>query len=236
MEEIKPNRTKMVVVAHADDAEWGCAGTVALWVKQGIQVVYVICTDGSKGSEDLSMTSKDLSKIRKSEQIAAAETLGVTEVEFLGYEDSMLQPSLELRKDITRIIRKYRPETVITTNPVRTLEGKGYFGHPDHLAAGEATMSAVFPAARDRLTFPELLESGLLPHKVNELLIIGMGDKADYWVDVSETIDMAVESLCQHKSQVSPETAKDHMRKWRQSVGATHGVGYAEAFKQFRLD
>lgn len=236
MEEINPNRTKMVVVAHADDAEWGCAGTVAVWVKQGIQVVYVICTDGSKGSEDLSMTSKDLSRIRKSEQIAAAETLGVTEVEFLEYEDSMLQPSLELRKDITRIIRKYRPETVITTNPVRTLEGEGYFGHPDHLAAGEATMSAVFPAARDRLTFPELLESGLVPHKVNELLIIGMGDKADYWVDVTETIDMAVESLCQHKSQVSPEIARNHMRKWRQSVGAIHGVGYAEAFKQFKLD
>ena len=236
MEEIQPNRTKMVVVAHADDAEWGCAGTVAVWVKQGIKVVYVICTDGSKGSDDLSMTSKDLSKIRKSEQIAAAETLGVTEVEFLEYEDSMLQPSLELRKDITRIIRKYRPETVVTTNPVRTLEGEGYFGHPDHLAAGEATMSAVFPAARDRLTFPELLEFGLVPHKVNELLIIGMGDKADYWVDVTETMDMAVESLCQHKSQVSAEIAKAHMRKWRQSVGAIHGVGYAEAFKQFRLD
>ena len=97
-------------------------------------------------------------------------------------------------------------------------------------------MSAVFPAARDRLTFPELLESGLEPHKVNQLLIIGMGDKADYWIDVTETIDMAVESLCQHKSQVSPELAKDHMRRWRRSVGAIHGVGYAEAFKQFRLD
>ncbi len=236
MEEKKPNITRMVVVAHADDAEWGCAGTVASWVKQGIQVVYVICTDGSKGSDDLSMTSKDLSEIRRIEQIAAAEILGVKEVEFLMYEDSMLQPSLELRKDITKIIRKYRPDTVITTNPVRTLEGQGYFGHPDHLAAGEATMSAVFPAARDRLTFPELLESGLNPHKVNELLIIGMGDKADYWIDVTETIDAAIESLCQHKSQVSPEIARDNMRKWRASVGKLHGVAYAEAFKRFRLD
>ena len=236
MEEIKSHSTKMVIVAHADDAEWGCAGTVALWVKQGIQVVYVLCTDGSKGSDDLSMTSIDLVRIRKSEQMAAAEILGVRDVEFLGYEDSMLEPTLDLRRDITKVIRLYRPETIITTNPVRTLEGEGYFGHPDHLAAGEATMSAIFPAARDRLTFPELLESGLEPHKVNELLIIGMGGKADYWVDVTETIDTAVESLCKHKSQVDPETGADHMRKWRGSVGALHGVEYAEAFKRFRLD
>ena len=236
MGKIEPNSTKMVIVAHADDAEWGCAGTVALWVKQGIQVVYVVCTDGSKGSNDLSMTSKDLVRIRKSEQIAAAEMLGVKEVEFLEYEDSMLEPSLGLRRDIAKAIRKYRPQTVITTNPVRTLEGEGYFGHPDHLAAGEATMAAVFPAARDRLTFPELLEFGLEPHKVNEVLIIGMGDKADYWIDVTETIDAAIESLCQHKSQVSPEIAREHMRRGRRSVGAIHGVGYAEAFKRFRLD
>lgn len=236
MEPRKTSRRKMVVVAHADDAEWGCAGTVALWVKQGIEVVYVVCTDGSKGSEEPLLTSAELTRIRKSEQLAAAEILGVKEVEFLGYEDSMLEPSLELRRDITKVIRKYRPETVVTTNPIRTLEDEGYLGHPDHFAAGEATMSAVFPAARDRLTFPELFKSGLNPHKVNELLVIGMGSQADYWIDVTETIDVAVKSLCQHRSQVDPETAQEFMKKWRRSVGRVYGVEYAEAFKRFKLD
>ena len=140
-DDAKPRRG-MVVVAHPDDAEWGCSGTVAIWCRDGAEVVYVICTDGGKGSDDPDMTSERLSRIRHDEQVAAADVLGVKEVVFLGYEDAMLQPTLELRKDITREIRRFKPEVVITEYPGRTMSVPGYVGHPDHAAAGEATLSS----------------------------------------------------------------------------------------------
>lgn len=227
----------MVVVAHPDDAEWGCSGTVAIWCRDGAEVVYVICTDGGKGSDDPDMTSERLSRIRHDEQVAAADVLGVKEVVFLGYEDAMLQPTLELRKDITREIRRFKPEVVITEYPGRTMSVPGYVGHPDHAAAGEATLSAVFPAARDRLTFPDLLKEGLEPHKVKELYIMSeMGLDANKWVDVTRTIVTAVEAVTQHKSQTVPEEADKMMRAWREAIGKPQGIRYAEAFKHFRLD
>ncbi len=228
-------RRGMVIVAHADDAEWGCSGTVALWCRQGMEVVQVVCTDGSKGSDDPEMTSDRLVQIRRDEQRAAAQVLGVKEVVFLGYEDSMLEPTIELRKDIVRQIRKFRPDTLITPSPVRSLEGHDYIGHPDHMAAGEATVSAVFPAARDRLTFPDLLREGLEPHKVRELLIMENGTNADVWIDVTETMETAIEALKQHRSQVSPEEAEKYMRLWREETGKHGSMKYAESFKSFKL-
>jgi len=170
-EETQPYSRGMVVVAHADDAEWGCAGTVAKWCAQGWEVVYLLCTDGSKGSSDPEITSGQLVEIRKQEQLDAGKVLGVHQVVFLGYEDSMLEPNLELRRDIAREIRRYRPDVLICTSPQRNLTDS-YMGHPDHFAAGEAALSAAFPAARDRLTFPELLEEGLEPHHVREVWIM----------------------------------------------------------------
>ena len=126
----------MVVVAHADDAEYGCSGTVAKLCSNELELVYVICTDGSKGSSDRHLTQKQLSAMIKNEQIAAGKVLGLKDVVFLGHEDSMLEPTLQLRKDITRQIRKYKPDIVITTYPARSLDGKGWgVGHPDHIAA-----------------------------------------------------------------------------------------------------
>ena len=139
----------MVVVAHADDAEWGCAGTVAKWCAEGWEVVYVLCTDGSKGSEDPEMTSGRLVEIRKQEQLDAGKVLGLKDIVFLGYEDSMLEPTLELRRDIAREIRRHRPDVLICMNPVRSVDGEGYLGHPDHFASGEAALSAVFPSSRE---------------------------------------------------------------------------------------
>ena len=136
----------MVVVAHPDDAEWGCAGTVALWCAMGWDVVYVMCTDGSKGSDDPEMTSQQLVEIRSEEQENAGKVLGLSQVVFLGYEDSMLEPTLELRRDIAREIRRHRPDVLICMSPERRLTGEGWIGHPDHFAAGEAAMSAVFPS------------------------------------------------------------------------------------------
>jgi len=224
----------MVVFAHPDDAEWGSAGTVALWCAMGWEVVYVMCTDGSKGSEDPEMTSQQLVEIRSREQQNAGKILGLSQVVFLGYEDAMLQPTLELRRDIAREIRRHRPDVLICDSPVRHLNGDGWIGHPDHYAAGEAAMSAVFPTARDRLTNPELLEEGLEPHKVRELWVTGQMDQ-DLYVDVSQHMDTAVKAIQQHKSQVGEEDVETYMREGRRRGGERVGMPYAESFKRFKL-
>ena len=231
----RPYRRGMVVIAHQDDAEYGCAGTVAKWCREGMEVVYVICTDGSKGSSDPDMTPERLMEIRRNEQLAAGKVLGVKEVVFLGYEDSLIQPTLELRRDIVKEIRRHKPEILICQSPLRSLKGTGFIGHPDHLAVGEATLSAVFPAARDRMTFPELLKEGLEPHKVREVLVEDQGEP-DKWIDVSETIEIAIEALKQHVSQVGEGQDNDKfMREWRRRAGQHHGMEYAETFKHFHL-
>lgn len=235
-EQENSHKRGMVVVAHPDDAEWGCSGTVAKWCMDGMEVVYVICTDGSKGTDDPNISPQKLTEMRKEEQRNACQVLGVKEVVFLEYEDSMLEPTLELRKDIVRQIRKHRPDVLIAPQPVRYLEGSGYIGHPDHIAAGEATLAAVYPAARDRYTFPELIEEERLePHKVKELLIPSRRQAADKWIDVTESLDTAIEALKQHKSQVDPKDADKSMRRWRGETGESNGVKYAEAFKSFRF-
>ena len=230
----QPYRRGMVVVAHADDAEWGCAGTVARWCAQGWQVVYVLCTDGSKGSDDPEMTGHELVRVRRAEQEAAGKVLGLSDVVFLDYEDSYLQPTLELRRDIAREIRRHRPDVLICMNPTRNLAEDGYLGHPDHHASGEAALSAVYPTARDRLTFPELLREGLEPHRVREVWVMDH-DAPDKFVDVSEYMDAAVKALQEHKSQVGDEDAEKYMRQWRSRVGQQAGLEYAEAFKRFVL-
>ena len=225
----------MVVVAHADDAEWGCAGTVARLCAEGWDVAYVICTDGSKGSDDPDMTVATMVKMREQEQRDAAGILGLSHVFFLGYPDAYLESTLELRKDISRAIRIHRPDVLICMNPVRNLDGDGYIDHPDHFASGDAAMGAVYPAARDRLTFPELLnDEGLEPHKVREVWVMGRTEP-DHVVDVTAHIDTAVAALKAHRSQVAPESADHHLKEWRRRDGQRIGVEYAEVFKRFRL-
>ena len=229
----QPYKRGMVVVAHPDDAEFGCSASVARWIREGIEFVYVLCTDGSKGTSDRKITSEQLVEIRKQEQINAGNVLGLTDVVFLGYPDGYLEPTLDLRRDIAREIRRFRPDILITTSPTRTLTGTGYLGHPDHFAAGEAALSAVYPASRDHLTFPELLEQGLEPHKVREVLIIGH-DISNKWVDVTSGIDIAIQALLEHKSQVGAG-AGERMREWKHQAGKEHGMEYAEGFKSFTL-
>ena len=225
----------MVVVAHADDAEWGCAGTVAQWCNNGWEVVYVLCTDGSKGTDDAKLTSEELVSIRKKEQLDAGQVLGLHKVVFLDYEDSMLEPTLDLRRDIVRQIRFYKPDILICLSPLRRLDGSSYFGHPDHLASGEAALSAVFPSSRDRLTYPELLEEGLEPHKVSEVWIMGHDDD-DKFVDVTDYIDVAVSALKSHSSQTTGEDVGQQLIDWRSRTGKKVGFAYAESFKRFLMD
>lgn len=231
----EPYKRAMVVVAHADDAEFGCSGTVSRWCREGMEVVYVLATDGSKGSEDRGLTGDQLIEIRRQEQIAAGKVMGLKDVVFLGYPDGYLQPTLELRRDVSRAIRRFKPDILITTNPVRTLTGVEYIGHPDHFAAGEAALSAVYPSARDHLTFPELLVEGLEPHKVREVLIIGHPEP-DKWVDISDTIDVSIDALLAHVSQMKdPESIAQRVREWKSEAGRGKEMGYAEAFKSFVL-
>lgn len=220
----------MIVVAHPDDAEFGCSGTVAKWCRQGWEVVYVLCTDGGKGTEDRSLTSADLVEIRRQEQIEAGKILGLKDVVFLGYPDGNLTPSLELRRDITREIRRWKPDVLVCLSPTRELSMRGYLGHPDHFASGEAALSAVYPSARDHLTFPELLKQGLDTHKVKEVWIMFLGDKADTFNPIPER-DMrtAMKALRAHTSQIGAQAAQ-FMRGWRKEAGEKAGTKYAERF------
>ncbi len=186
----------MVVTAHPDDAEFGVAGTVARWTQEGKQVVYVVCTDGDKGTSDRSIKPEQLAEIRKREQEAAAGVLGVREVIFLGYPDQELEDTPEFRKQIVRLIRMHRPSIVVTSDPYRR-----YLWHRDHRIAGQVTLDAVFPYARDHLAYPDLLEEGLEPHNVKEILFWAAED-INYRSDITDTFDLKIAALRCHESQV----------------------------------
>ena len=224
----------MVVIAHADDAEYGCSGTVAKLCAEGWDMTYVLCTDGSKGSSDREISEKELSKARREEQINAGKVIGLRDVAFLGYPDSYLKPTLSLRKDIAREIRRYKPDVVICQYPLRTLDGGWGVGHPDHLAAGEAALAAVFPTARDHMTFPELLEEGFEPHKVAEVWITGHPEP-DVFIDVTDHMETAVKALAEHKSQTGGRPYEEmlpRMKEWRRRGSVGKGMLYSESFKR----
>ncbi|MCH8103848.1 MAG: PIG-L family deacetylase, partial [Chloroflexi bacterium] len=177
----------------------------------------------------------ELSGIRQREQIDAGKILGLKAVEFLGYPDSFLTPSLELRKDIARMIRKHRPDVLITNNPTRELSNNSYIGHPDHQAVGEAALSAVYPTSRDHLAYPDMLEEGLEPHKVHEVWVMRGGEDANHIVDLTdEDLEKSISALKAHSSQV-PSDVDDRVKEWKARNGERHGVKYAESFRLFKL-
>ena len=197
----------LVITPHPDDAEFGVAGTVARWTRQEKQVVYVVCTNGNKGTSDPDVTPEKLAETRQKEQQAAAEVLGVREVEFLGYPDQGLEDTPEFRKALVRMIRRYRPETVVTADPYRR-----YIWHRDHRIAGQVTIDAVFPYARDHLAYPDLLEEDLQPHKVKEMLFWASED-INYLSDITETFDLKLQALRCHESQVKSMKVSD-LENW----------------------
>ena len=234
-EQPEPYCRGMVIVAHPDDAEWMCAGTVAKWCAEGWEVVYVMCTDGSKGSSDPEVTSDQLIAIREAEQRNACRVLGVKDVVFLGYPDAHLEATMALRKDLAREIRRHRPDVVIVESPVRRPMSDFYISHPDHLAAGEAALAAVFPTARDRLTFPDLLDEGLEPHKVKEVWIGGGEEGSDHFVDVASHMPTAIAALKAHESQLTKEEADKHFPQGREETAKKVGLLYAEGFKAIKM-
>ena len=197
----------VVISAHPDDAEFGAAGTVANWTRAGKRVVYVVCTTGDKGTTNRSLSPQDLIEIRRQEQQAAAALLGIVRVEFLGFPDQGLEDTPEFRKEIVRIIRKYRPRTVVTSDPYRR-----YLWHRDHRITGQVVMDAVFPYARDHLAYPDMLAEGLEPHKVRELLFWAAED-VNYQSDITETFAIKLAALRCHTSQVI-ELGIDDLEAW----------------------
>lgn len=224
----------LVVVAHPDDAEFMVAGTAAKWASAGAEVSYAIVTKGDKGSEDPAMTPSRLTEIRAAEQRAAGEILGLKDVFFLGYEDGYLQHTLQLRRDLTRLIRTVRPEIVVTFDPTARFISNFYPNHPDHRATGDATVDAIFPSARDRLTFPELLTDGLEPHKVSQLWM-GTSEHANVWVDIGDAFDVKVQAMLAHTSQLGPDIVPFVEILARQSA-AGQPMEKAESFRRIIFD
>jgi LmbE family N-acetylglucosaminyl deacetylase len=223
----------MVVTPHPDDAEFGVAGTVARWVKEGKDVVYVVCTNGNKGTGDINMKPEELAKIREREQRDAAKILGVREVIFLRHEDQTLEDTSEFRKEIVRLIRMYRPEIVVTADPYRR-----YVWHRDHRIAGQVTLDAVFPYARDIYAYPDLLGEGLQPHKVREVLLWASLDDVNYRSDITDTFDIKVAALRCHKSQVGSYPFPDMERWLRQrakDMAAEENFELAEVFHRVEI-
>ncbi|MDQ4103270.1 MAG: PIG-L family deacetylase [Actinomycetota bacterium] len=205
----------LLVAAHPDDVDFGSGGTLATWTDAGLTVSYCIVTDGDAGGYDLGVPRTAIGGIRQDEQRKAAATLGVTDVEFLGYPDGRLEVSFELRRDITRTIRRTRPDRVVIQSPHRDLRSL-YSSHPDHQAAGEAALCAIYPDARNPFAHPELLaEEGLDAHVVPEVWVTSSNDRADHYVDITDTFHRKIAALRAHASQTAHwTTLEERMRKW----------------------
>jgi LmbE family N-acetylglucosaminyl deacetylase len=217
----------MVITAHPDDAEFGAGGTIARLVKQGREVTYVIVTNGNKGSSDRTMTPEHLARIREAEQRQAARVLGVERVELLGYEDGEVEDTRQLRLDVTRQIRKWRPGLVISQNPHRTMNL--YASHRDHRITAGVVLDCVYPLARDHMSFPELMPE-YEPHKVREVYVM-QWENPQLVVDISETMDLKIKALACHQSQL-PDfgSVEARVRERGAELGKPRGYAYAETF------
>ncbi len=214
-EQEQPVQRVLLIAAHPDDVDFTSAGTIATWTDAGLDVSYCILTDGDAGGFDPTVPRSAIAGIRQDEQRKAAAILGVTDVEFLGYPDGRLVVSLELRRDITRVIRRTRPDRVVVPPPQRDLRNV-YVSHPDHVAAGEAGLCAIYPDARNPFAHPELLEEeGLDAHTVGEVWVVSANDKADHYVDITDTFDRKIAALRAHTSQTAHMTTlEERMRAW----------------------
>jgi LmbE family N-acetylglucosaminyl deacetylase len=203
----------LVVIAHPDDADFSAAGSVARWTDAGIEVAYCIATDGEAGGRHTGIGPSELADLRRVEQTAAAKVVGVTDLTFLGYPDGRLLSSLDLRRDITRVIRRVRPERVLCQSSERNYE-RIFASHPDHLACGDAALAAIYPDARNPFAHPELLDEGYEAWVVQEVYVM-TPTAADVFVDITETVDRKIEALLSHTSQMpDPAGTEERIRAW----------------------
>ena len=222
----------LLVTPHPDDAEGGCGGAVAKWIKGGAEVVYVLCTNGDKGTSDYEMSPERLAAIREKEQSEAAHVLGVKDVVFLRHPDGTLEDNLEFRSEVVREIRRHKPDVVMCLDPFRSKSHT----HRDHRISGQVTMDAAFTYAWRRHHFPEhVTEEGLEPHSVKEIYLWG-SEEPDTFVDVSETLELKLETLLKHASQITdPERARQWIPTGAQRMGERANLDYAEGFRVIRF-
>lgn len=224
--------------AHPDDQEFTVGGTLAKWARAGSHIVTVCITSGGAGSNEHTppgMTREALVPIREEEQRQACRVLGVSEVVYLGYEDGMLEPSLALRRELTRVIRRHRPDAVVCGDPTVRFYGAIYLNHPDHRAAADAALDAVFPSAETRLIFPELLDEGLEPHKVRAVFIHG-SESPDTFIDISDVLGVKLAALKEHRTQMGTWDPTEMITGWARMQGAPRKLEAAESFRLMRLD
>lgn len=225
----------MVIMAHPDDPEFFCGGLVAHWAKNGAEIAYLILSNGNKGSDDPAMTPERLAEIRQSEQRRAADVLGVKHITYLNENDGELFPSLEIRKRVVAEIRRFKPEAAITCDPTRFFFGSSYINHPDHRAAGEIALSALFPATGNRMYCPELLADGLLPHTVPHIFLAGTAE-VNLWVDITGVMEQKVNAVLCHRSQIKDPQALP--AELRDEAGAIDQYGqnvYREGYRHMGI-
>ncbi len=226
----------LVILAHPDDPEFFCGASIAHWVRAGHRIAYCLLTCGDKGTKDLNIASDELCSLRQKEQRAAASILGVNEVQFLNYPDGYLVADIDLRRDITRVIRTIRPDILVTCDPQTLFTANAGLNHPDHRAAGQATLDAVFPSARDHLSFIELWrDEKLEPHIVREVWVCGTL-QPDTILDVTDTWEIKIKALYEHKSQIGePEKLAERMRARRTPDSNADNPHYEEKFRRVIL-
>jgi LmbE family N-acetylglucosaminyl deacetylase len=227
----------LCISAHPDDNEFVIGGSVVGWAREGRSVTFCLVTDGSAGTNEHTPSPEGLVAVREQETREAARILGVSEVIFLGYTDGIVEPTLALRRDLTRVIRRHRPDVVVCGDPTVRFYGNDYINHPDHRATSSAALDAVFPSAETRAIFPELLEEGLDPHKVKQVFISAPPARtANTWVDITDTIEVKCAALHAHVSQIGPgEWLEPMIQGWAGRDGKRIGVKYAEAFRRMVL-
>lgn len=228
----------MSIHAHPDDQEFTVAGTLAKWAAAGCEITSVIITSGDGGSNDPAHDASYkpiLAQIREKEQNAANHILGIQQTIYLHQPDGELEPTISLRKEITRLIRTHKPEVVVTGDPQAVFYGNGYINHPDHRAAAQLATYAVFPSAGSRLVFADLLAEGFEPHNVKRLYLHGP-EKPDTWVDITGHIDKKITALKQHASQLHEWDPEKMIREWAEAEGKEKGMPYAESYKVMILE
>jgi len=236
-EPVAPARV-LSVHAHPDDQEFSVGGTLAKWARAGSVIATVCVSSGQAGSNEYTpadMTRDALAVIRRDEQRNACRVLGIEEVVFLEYEDGMIEPSIALRRDLTRIIRRFRPDAVVCGDPTMRFYGSGYLNHPDHRATADATLSAVFPSTETRLMFPELLVEGLEPHKVQAIFIHG-SERSDTFIDIAEMLPVKLAALREHRTQLGDWDPTAMVTDWAREQGARRRLAAAESFRLMRFD
>lgn len=235
--EPKPPARVLAIFAHPDDQEFTVAGTLAKWARAGSEIVSVCLTSGEAGSNRHTppdMTPERLVPIREAEQRAACRVLGVADVLFLGYRDGVLEPSIALRRDLTRVIRRFRPDAVVCGDPTVRFYGNRYMNHPDHRVAADVALDAVYPSAETLFIFPELVAEGYPPHHVKSVYLHG-STRPDTFIDIADVLHVKIAALREHRTQLGDWDPADMITGWAREQGMRRKLKAAEAFRRMIL-